>query len=49
MENLIVGLILILIISLAIYKIVKEKRSGNKCIGCPHGKTCTPENKQKNQ
>lgn len=39
MENLIVGIIILAIIGFAIAKIVKAKRSGVKCIGCPHGQT----------
>ncbi|MCL1949887.1 MAG: FeoB-associated Cys-rich membrane protein [Turicibacter sp.] len=38
MENLIVIVILLVIIGCAIAKIAKEKRSGAKCIGCPHTK-----------
>jgi hypothetical protein len=37
MANIIVLGILILIFAAAIYYIVKAKRSGVKCIGCPHG------------
>jgi len=36
MENLIVALIIIGILSLSILKIISEKRKGVKCIGCPH-------------
>lgn len=35
MTNLIVGLVIIVIIGLSITKVVKEKRKGTKCIGCP--------------
>ena len=31
---------LILIISLVIRYLVKEKRKGNKCIGCPYAGEC---------
>jgi len=34
MTNIIVSLILLVIIGLAIYKIILEKRSGKKCVGC---------------
>lgn len=37
MANLIVGGILFVAFSLAIYYIVSSKRKGVKCIGCPHG------------
>ena len=32
--------IIILIIGGALLYIIKAKKSGVKCIGCPHGKTC---------
>ncbi len=35
MMNIVVSLIIIVIISLSITKVVKEKRKGAKCIGCP--------------
>lgn len=41
MENLIVIIILAVIIGLSVWKIVSEKRKGVKCIGCPHGKSCS--------
>ncbi|NBI05265.1 FeoB-associated Cys-rich membrane protein [Senegalia massiliensis] len=37
MVNIIVGLIIFVIIGLSIGKVVKEKKRGTKCIGCPHG------------
>lgn len=39
MDNIIVTIIILAIIAGAITKVVIEKRSGNKCIGCPHGKS----------
>lgn len=42
MGNIIVGLIIFAIIGLSIAKVVKEKKRGTKCIGCPHG---GPDNK----
>ncbi len=36
MANLIVVLVILAIVTLAIRKIVVEKRKGVKCIGCPH-------------
>lgn len=32
--------IIVIILGLAIFYIVRAKKSGNKCIGCPHSKTC---------
>lgn len=39
MENIIVLLVILGIVSLSISKIVSEKRKGVKCIGCPHSGT----------
>lgn len=36
MGNLIVSLVILGIVSLAILKIVSEKRKGVKCVGCPY-------------
>lgn len=41
MVDLIAGIIVALILGLAIFYIVKAKKAGQKCIGCPHSKTCT--------
>ena len=32
--------IIVLIIGLAVFYVVKAKKSGSKCIGCPHAKSC---------
>lgn len=39
MANIIVIIIILAILAGAIAKIVVEKRKGNKCIGCEHGKS----------
>ncbi len=36
MENIIVGIVILSIITLATAKVISEKRKGAKCIGCPH-------------
>lgn len=41
MGNIVALLIIILILGLSITKVVKEKRKGVKCIGCPHSKGCS--------
>lgn len=41
MANLIVGIIILIIIGTAVFYIVKEKKKGVKCIGCPDGATCS--------
>lgn len=41
MENYIIIGVLLIIIAAAIGYIVKAKKSGQKCIGCPSGSTCS--------
>ncbi len=40
MKDIYIILIIAAILALAVLYIVKAKRSGQKCIGCPHSKTC---------
>lgn len=40
MENFIVAGILIVLISAVIFYLVREKKKGRKCIGCPYAKQC---------
>ena len=40
MENIIVILIVAVILALAGSYVYRAKKSGRKCIGCPHSKTC---------
>lgn len=40
MENLLVIAILVVVLGGAIAYIIKAKKSGAKCIGCPAGGTC---------
>ncbi len=39
-KDLVVILILALVIGLAVFYIVKKKKSGAKCIGCPYSESC---------
>ena len=41
MVNVIVAVILLIIIGAAIAYIIKEKKRGVKCIGCPAGGSCS--------
>ena len=41
MKDLIIIAILVLIIGSAVYYILREKRRGAQCIGCPSSKTCS--------
>lgn len=45
MENIIVGGILLIAIGAAVWHIVKSKKKGIKCIGCPAG-GCCPHSKK---
>ena len=38
-DYLLLGLILV-IVGLAAFYIIRAKKKGQKCIGCPHGKNC---------
>ena len=40
MKNILLVLVLVAIIGGAVFYIVRAKRKGVKCIGCPSGKTC---------
>ena len=44
MENLIIIVVMVLIIFGAVSYIVKAKKSGKKCIGCPENCSCNKEN-----
>ena len=39
-EEIIAISIIVLIIGLALFYIIKAKKRGRKCIGCPNSKTC---------
>lgn len=39
-ETIIVSVLIIAILVLAVVYIVKSKKSGRKCIGCPDAKSC---------
>ncbi len=38
MENIIIIAVLVLVVGLAVFYIIKEKKKGTKCIGCPCAK-----------
>ena len=40
MTDLIVAAVVALILGAAVRYIYKEKKSGAKCVGCPHAKSC---------
>ena len=41
MDDIIIIIVVAVILAIAIGYIVKQKKKGVKCIGCPHGKQCT--------
>lgn len=41
MENIVVCSILLTIVVSVIWYLIKAKKSGQKCIGCPYGKQCS--------
>ena len=40
--------IIVIIIGLALFYIIKAKKNGRKCIGCPNSKTCSMRNNNTN-
>ncbi len=47
MENYIVIAILVVIIGCAIAYVIKAKKKGIKCVGCPNAEKCSMAQKQK--
>ena len=43
MENIIAGAVLIAIIAFAAWYVIRAKKNGQKCIGCPNGCKCSHE------
>ncbi|MBQ8807822.1 MAG: FeoB-associated Cys-rich membrane protein [Clostridia bacterium] len=41
MKDIIVALVIIIILACSIGYVIKAKKNGVKCIGCPSGKNCT--------
>lgn len=48
MTNFIVAIVLLIVIGAAIAYIVKEKKKGTVCIGCPHAGSCASKTSQCN-
>ena len=40
-DNIIAALVIVLVLGGAIFYIVKSKKNGVKCIGCPDAKVCS--------
>lgn len=43
MENILVLLVIGFILSGAVYKVIKDRKNGVKCSGCPQSKVCSAE------
>ncbi len=41
MENITVILIVALIVAAIVFYLIKQKKKGSACIGCPHCKACS--------
>ena len=46
MENIVVIAVIVLIVGFATAYVIKEKKKGVKCIGCPNAKTCSMAQKK---
>jgi len=44
MADIIIGIVLLIVVGAAIVYIVREKKRGVKCIGCPNAGTCQKKN-----
>jgi radical SAM protein with 4Fe4S-binding SPASM domain len=40
LENVIIIFVLLATVSLSLFYIIREKKRGAKCIGCPYAKSC---------
>lgn len=40
MDNLIVVAVVVLIAGAAVAYLIRERKKGNHCVGCPYAKTC---------
>ncbi len=45
MLDLVVLGIIVIILSIPIAYLVKQKKKGNKCVGCPYAQNCNKKNK----
>ena len=40
-DDIIAAAAIVIIVGLGIFYIIRAKKSGQKCVGCPHSKTCS--------
>ena len=43
--NIIIVVVILAILGVAVGYIIREKKRGSKCIGCPYAKTCSKASK----
>ena len=46
LTDIIAVMVIVAVVGLAVTYIVKERKKGNRCIGCPHAKTCAKKAKE---
>ena len=46
MENILLIVVIVAIVGCAVAYVIREKKKGTKCIGCPNAKTCSMAQKQ---
>ena len=44
MTSVIVAIVILVVVGAAVFYIVKEKKKGTVCIGCPHAGSCASKN-----
>ena len=44
MTDILILLVVAAVVALAGWYVYKAKKSGQKCVGCPHSKTCSSKN-----
>lgn len=45
MESIVIAIIILVIVGPAAAYVIKEKKAGKKCIGCPYSNECSAKNK----
>ena len=46
LTDIIAVIVIIAVVGLAVTYIVKERKKGNRCIGCPHADACAKKSKE---
>ena len=48
LTDIIAVMVIVAVVGLAVMYIVKERKKGNRCIGCPHADACAKRAKEGN-